>query len=96
MSQFPETVSEIFFWKNTFKILNLRKLLNHTNFQTVGVSDASSTYHGTNLTVNNVQYTAYKNISAEENQKALLQPEISAIELELKAFVHILKNSSVL
>ena len=70
MSQFPETVSEIFFWKNTFKILNLRKLLNHTNFQTVGVSDASSTYHGTNLTVNNVQYTAYKNISAEENQKS--------------------------
>ena len=96
MSQFPEGVSEISFWKNSFKILNLRKLMSHKNVQTIEVLDASSTGYAANLTINNVQYTAYKNLSEEESQKSSTWREISAIEFTLKAFVQLLKNSSVL
>ena len=96
MSQFPAAVSEIFFWKNSFKTLSLRKLLSHTNFQTIGVSDASGTGYAANLTINNVQYTAYESLSEEVSQKISTWREISAIESALKAFVHLLKNSSVL
>ena len=35
MSQFSEPVSEIFFSKNDLKTFNLKKLLNHTNLQTI-------------------------------------------------------------
>ena len=96
MSQYPEAVSEICFWKNNFKTLNLRKLLILTNFQTTGVLDAGSTGHAANLTINNVQYTAYKSLSEEESHRSSTWREISAIEFALKAFAHLLKNSSVL
>ena len=87
VSQFPEAFSEIFFWKNNFKILNLRKFLIHTIFQTIGVWDASSKGYAANLTLNNVQFTAYKSSTWRE---------ISAIEFALKAFVQPLKNNFVL
>ena len=73
MSQFPEAVSEIFFWKNNFKILNVRKLLSHANFQTIGVSDASGTDYVANLTINNVQYTAYRNFQRRRTKKLYLK-----------------------
>ena len=45
---------------------------------------------------NNVQCTAYESLSEEESEKSSTWREISAIEFTLKAFVHLLKNSSVL
>ena len=111
MSPFPEAVSEFFlffflffvcflfffFWKNNFKILNFRKLLVHKNFQTLGVFGASSTAGcTTNLTINEVEYTAYKNLLEGEHQKSAIWREIAAIEFALEAFVYLLKNSSVL
>ena len=96
MSQLPEVVSEMFFWKNNFKTLNLRKFLSHTNFQTAGISDASSTGYVTNLTTNNGRYTANKSLSEKENLKSSTWRKISVIEFALKAFVYLLKNSSVL
>ena len=96
MSQLPEAISEIFFWKHYFKILNLRMLLSHKNFQTIGVSEASRIDYAVNLTINNVQYTTYKSLSEEESQNSSTWRDISAIGFALKAFVHLLKNSSVL
>ena len=70
--------------------------MSHTNFQTIGGSDANSTGYAANLTINNVQYTTYKSLSEEESQKSSTWSEISAIVFALKAFVHLLKNSFVL
>ena len=96
MSQLPEAISEIFFWKHYFKILNLRMLLSHKNFLTIRVSEASRIGYAVNLTINNVQYTTYKSLSEEESQNGSTWRDISAIGFALKAFVHLLKNSSVL
>ena len=71
-------------------------LLSHKNFQTIGVSEASRIDYAVNLTINNVQYTTYKSLSEEESQNSSTWRDISAIGFALKAFVHLLKNSSVL
>ena len=58
------------------------------------------------MTINTVQYTAYKSLSEELSQKALFEIElfqniekiekISGIRSTLKALVHLLKESSFL
>ena len=78
MSQFPEAISEVFFWKHNFKSFNCRKLASYTNFQTIGISDASSTGYAANLVINNVRYTAYESRSHEESQTNFTWKEISA------------------
>ena len=49
-----------------------------------------------NLTINVAEYTAYKNRLEGEHQKNSIWREIAVIEFVLKAFVHLLKSSSVL
>ena len=70
--------------------------MSHTNFKTIGVSDASSTSYAVNLTIKNVQYDAYKSLSEEESQKGFTWRDILVVEFASKAVVHLLKNSSVL
>ena len=95
MSQFPEGISGIFFWKKNFKILSLRKPPSHTNFQTIGVSEARSTGYATNLTINNVQYTAYKSFRGGQPKTLCLKRNFSH-RICVKSFVNFLKNSSVM
>ena len=96
-NQLPEAISEVFFRKPNSKCFNCRKPKNHINFQTIGISDASSTGYAANLTISNVKYTtAYESLFPEESQKGSNWREISTTQYALKAFAHFLKNTSVL
>ena len=72
---FQKLFQKHLFWRNDLKTFNLKKLLNHTNLQTIGVSDVSGTSYTASLTINNVQYTVYNNLLDEENEKVVLGVE---------------------
>ena len=57
---------------------------------------SSTIGYSANLTINEAEYTAYKNRLEGEHQENSVWREIAVIEFVLKAFVHLLKSSSVL
>ena len=93
---FPDAMSEIFFWKNSFASYNYRILGETYNPPIRAYSDASGTGLAAHVCINGITKIAYRNLKCVEQTESSTFRELLAIEFALTSFQSYLKGGHVL
>ena len=92
MSNYPGAVSELKFWANEFRNMNIHYLAKEYKPTLLGASDASDTGIAAKITIDGVDHSICKNLSLEKSQESSTWRELYAVYHSISSLVPIIKN----